>query len=90
MNVVYLAGLLRVEAVKRVEGLSILMEAVVIDEKEGREYPMYLTGKQAELVIERNHAGSKHLPTVVVSGRLFNLDDKLVVLGKYIDFVSSD
>ena len=86
-NTVHLSGFMRVEEVKQVPGLDLVMEIKITDDEAKGEYPVFLTGKQAELVIERNHKDSEKLPIAVISGRLFNVKDRLVVLGKYIDIV---
>ena len=90
-NVVYLSGLMRIEEVKQVPNLGMVMEVTIFDdEKAHKKYPVFLTGKQVELVIDHNHRACEKLPTVVINGRLFNLVDRLVVLGKYIDFITTD
>jgi hypothetical protein len=57
---------------------------------EDKAYPVLLTGKQAEIVIETNRANpnGKGFPAVVISGRLFRAPSnaQCYVLCKHIQF----
>lgn len=90
-NLVYLSGPMRVEEVRNVPGVGQLMEVTIFDDEDNRKrYPAYLTDKQAKTVIKNNHKDAQDLPVVIIKGSLFILEDRLMVLGKYIDFITSD
>lgn len=99
-NIVHLSGLLSIDEVRSVKGVGMLILATLFDQSkakqqfsfESRGYPVYLTGKQADIVLEQNRKKCNgKLPQCVVNGRLFHLtkDEECIVLGKYIQFTGA-
>jgi hypothetical protein len=97
-NSVHLSGLLQVNQVKNIPGVDLSIRASVFESQSGsqrswdenKEYPVLLTGKQAQIVVEAHEVNpnGKGFPAVVISGRLFRVNGQkqCYVLCKHIQF----
>lgn len=97
-NSVHLSGLLQIDQVKNIPGVDLSIRASVYEGRNGsqrtwdehKQYPVLLTGKQAQIVIENSqeHPNGQGFPAVVISGRLFRVNgaSQCFVLCKHIQF----